>query len=442
MRTWIWFASAVAVCGCSASDPSKSSRAQQTPRSSNAGAPSAAGSGATPITGKAPDTTMVLLDTPTAPAEPIDSGIVELGCEVGKFCKPTTPDPTNCGTLTLGQEIEIKKIPGNLLLVFDQSVSMSEPWGASGQTKLAAAQAAIRNAIMSLQDSLTVGALFFPTYACAGPGGLGGPGLPGGGLPGGGLPGGGLPGGGPGGILNGLGGMSVEPIGGMGQIPFQPAPQFLPVWDEHWTLAGVGTGIGTPMQEAFDRANEAISAAMLEGDLAVVAVTDGAPNCFPASDTTDLEVNRASTWLAERGVKTYVVGLPGAQGVQLLNDVAAQGGTTEYILPDDPKQLEDRLRTLISETSKTVFDSCSIKLTPAADPADLLLMVVREASDDTLHQVPHMLTPTAGWTISPDGVQVEIVGDLCADAMNGRFTSIQFQYPCKEGEPIPPLSPS
>lgn len=435
---WFWFAGAVAVCGCSASDAAMSSRLQQ--KAADPGGTSAAGSGASSITGRSPDT-MVLVDTP-APMAQVDSGIVEQGCEVGKFCKPTSPDPTNCGTLTLGQEIEIKKIPGNLLLVFDQSVSMSEPWGASGQTKLAAAQAAIRNAIMSLQDSLTVGALFFPTYACAGPGGPGGPGLPGGGLPGGGLPGGGLPGGGPGGVLNGLGGMSVEPIDGMGQIPFQPAPQFLPMWDEHWTLAGVGTGIGTPMQEAFDRANEAIASAMLEGDLAVVAVTDGAPNCFPNSDTTDLEVNRASTWLAERGIKTYVVGLPGAQGVQLLNEVAAQGGTTEYILPDDPKQLEDRLRTLISETSKTVFDSCSIKLTPAADPADQLLMVVREASDDTLHQVPHMLTPTAGWTISPDGVQVEIMGDLCADAMNGRFTSIQFQYPCKEGEPIPPLSPS
>lgn len=432
MKTWIWIASALAVGACSASDPSTSRRAQGSANNQDPST-SAAGSGAVANVGKTPPSTTLLLE-PTAPVEPVDSGIVELGCEVGKFCKPTTPDPTNCGTLTLGQEIEIKKIPGNLLLVFDQSVSMSEPWGRSGQTKLAAAQGAIRNAIMSLQDSLTVGALFFPTYSCAaGIGGLGGPGLPGGGVPGG---------GGPGGVLNGLGGMSVEPIGGMGQIPFQPASQFLPVWDDHWALAGVGTGIGTPMQEAFDRANEAIAGAMLQGDLAVVAVTDGAPNCFPGSDTTEPEVNRAATWLAERGVKTYVVGLPGAQGVQLLNDVAAQGGTTEYILPDDPKQLEDRLRTLISETSKTVFDSCSIKLTPPADPADQLLMVVTEASDKTLHQVPHMLTPTAGWTISPDGVQVEIIGDLCADAMNGRFTSIQFQYPCKEGEPIPPLSPS
>jgi hypothetical protein len=152
-------------------------------------------------------------------------------------------------------------------------------------------------------------------------------------------------------------------------------------------------------------------------------------------------VNRSAAWLAQRGIKTYVVGLPGAQGVQLLNDVAAQGGTSQYILPDDPKALEDQLRTLIQQTSRTVFDSCSIHLTPAADPPDGLLMVVKEVMDDTKRQVPHMLTPTAGWTISPDGQQVEIQGDLCNDAKNGRFTSITFEYPCKSSEPIPPLSP-
>ncbi|HET8936677.1 MAG TPA: vWA domain-containing protein [Polyangiales bacterium] len=437
MRTSVWLVSVAALIGCSATDSSKSSR-MQVKSAGSAGAPAAAMSGIVP--GKGPDTNSVLIETSKAPPAPVDSGIVEPGCEVGKFCKPTTPDPENCGTLTLGQEIQVKKIPGNLLLVFDQSVSMSEPWGTSGQTKLTAAQAAIRNAIMSLQDSLTVGAIFFPTYACAA---RGGPGIGSGGLPGGAqLPGAGLPGGGPGGVLMGITGMAVEPITGMGQIPFHPATEFLPMWDEHWNMAGAGTGVGTPMQEAFDRANEALATAQLQGDVAVVAVTDGAPNCFPGGDTTDLEVNRAAKWLTDRGVKTYVVGLPGAAGVQLLNDVAAQGGTTEYILPDDPKQLEDRLRTLIQETNKVVFDTCSIHLTPAADPADQLLMVVKEAKDDSLHQVPHELTPTAGWTITPDGMQVEIVGDLCADAMNGRFTSITFQYPCKEGEPIPPLSPS
>ena len=338
------------------------------------------------------------------------------GCEIGKFCVPTTPDPDNCGTLTLGQDVQVKKVPGNLLVVFDQSLSMSEPWGNGGQTKLQAAQMAIANAVMSLQDSLTVGALFFPTTACmpsraALAGGIAGN-LP---LPGGpGGPGGPLPGGGPGGIVMGaLGLQSVDPIDSATQIQFQPAAMFLNAWNAHWGMPGAGAGIGTPMQEAFDRADAAIAAAQLTGDIAVLAVTDGEPNCFPAQGAmTDLEVNRAKNWLATKNIKTYVVGLPGAAGVQILNDVAMQGGTMQYILPDDPKMLEDRLRELVQETVKTTFDSCSIMLTPAADPADKLVMIAVEASDNSEHTVPHMLTPTAGWTISPDGVQVEDSGRL------------------------------
>lgn len=435
MRTWTWILGSCLVCACSAnavgparsggSAPAAGSGAA-TPKSDNPGSPQDPGGG--------------LVAMAPAPS-PHDAGIVADGCQVGQFCKPLVPDPDNCGTLTLGQDIQIKHIPGNLLLVFDQSLSMSEPWGTTGQTKLLAAQTAIKNAITSLQDSLTVGALFFPTAACAGgPGGLGRAGLPGGpaGVPGGpGLPAG------PGGLL---GMRAVEPIDGQGQIPFAAAPQFIQSWDQHWNSGTAGLGIGTPMQEAFDRADEALAAAKLVGDIAVVAVTDGEPNCFPNSaanggTATDLETNRAKNWLAARGVKTYVVGLPGAAGVQLLNDVAMQGGTMQYILPDDPKMLEDRLRTLVQETMKTSFDSCSIHLTPAADPADKLLMVVVEAKDNSKHQVPHTLTPSAGWTITPDGTQVEITGDLCSDAKNGRFTSITFQYPCKNSVPLTPLQP-
>jgi hypothetical protein len=91
---------------------------------------------------------------------------------------------------------------------------------------------------------------------------------------------------------------------------------------------------------------------------------------------------------------------------------------------------------------KTTFDSCSINLSPAADPADGLQMVVIEAANQMKGQVPHMLTPTAGWTITPDGKHVEITGDLCSDAMAGRFLSISFEYKCKDDPPIPVISPS
>jgi hypothetical protein len=401
---------------CSASDGTTSKGRKAGPSSAGQAGSAAAPTPTDPGLGAPVNTDQVLITSSSADAGvamPVDPNL-PANCEVGKFCAPSSPDPENCGTLTLQQDVEIKRTPGNLLLVFDQSASMAEPWGDTGQLKLGAAQMAIANAITSLQDVVTVGAIFFPTYACV-------PAFP-------------PP---PGG--------AVTNIDGEGQIPFLPGPEFLAAWNAHWGNGNIALGIGTPMQEAFDRADTAIAAAQLDGTLAVVAITDGAPTCFPdGADPawmTDLETNRAQTWLANAGVKTYVVGLPGAAGVQILNDVAQSGGTTEYILPDDPALLEAKLREVVQETVKTKFDSCSINLTPAADPADKLQMVVVEAGSSEKNQVPRMLSPTAGWSITPDGTHVEIEGDLCADAMSGRFSSITFEYACKELPPLKPISP-
>lgn len=420
MHAYNWPLAIVLLAGCSANPVNSPSRGNGMSQSLAAGGGSQSSGGAgNSAVGTGMDA------NPTAPPMlapmPMSGGGgaagapgVPEGCVVGQFCKNMEPDPTNCGTLTLAQDVEVKRTPGNLLLVFDQSLSMGEPWGSTGMSKLQAAQTAIANAVMTLQDSLTVGALFFPTYACI-------PALP-------------PP---PGG--------AVTPIEGEGQIPFQPGPMFLQSWMTKWGNASISLGIGTPMQEAFDRADVALQMAKLEGSVAVVAVTDGEPNCFPdpmvTMTPTDVETARAANWLMTRQVKTYVVGLPGANGVQLLNDVAVSGGTMQYIVPDDPAMLEAKLKEVVQETVKTKFDSCSINLTPAADPADKLQMIVVEASNMMKSQVPHMLTASAGWTITPDGKHVEITGDLCSDAMGGRFATITFEYGCKEVPPLKPIQP-
>src|SRR6476661_49390 len=48
-------------------------------------------------------------------------------CEVGKFCAPTTPDG-NCGSLRFESDVEVTRTPGNILVIFDQSGSMDQPW--------------------------------------------------------------------------------------------------------------------------------------------------------------------------------------------------------------------------------------------------------------------------------------------------------------------------
>lgn len=333
-------------------------------------------------------------------------------CAVGVFCTPSVPDPEGCGSLTLEGDVEVTRTPANLLVIFDQSGSMGDGWGVSGQSKLLAARTALVNALTPLQDVLTVGAIFFPTAACI-------PALP-------------PPQGG-----------AVAPIDAPTQIAFQPAATFLPAWEQHWTMPGAGSGIGTPMQEAFDRAAVAIESAALTGPTAVFAFTDGAPNCFPDPMLTGIptmtEPNHAAEWLAMRQIKTYMVGLPGAAGAQILDQVAQSGGTMNYILPDDPAQLEMKLREVVQEQVKTAFDSCTITLSPPAMVPDELHLVVVEKG--VRQEAARDLGNGSGWSVSDDGALVEMTGALCDNAKAGTFEQITFEFGCVELPPLPPPAP-
>ena len=347
-------------------------------------------------------------------------------CSEG-FCGPKGADG-DCGSFIVNTDVEMTVTPGNLLVVFDQSASMVEPWPATGTTKLEAAQRSLSTALMPLKDLLTVGAIFLPTTSCA----PGRPGLPGG---------------------------AVAPIDGQGQIPFMPGPQFLTAWDTHWQMSPPGLTIGTPLQEAFMRADEALTKSTLKGQTIVVAFTDGAPNCFMQSGgglgigglgaggplappNTDVEVERAGQWLAMKGIKTYVVGLPGAQGVQVLNDIAVSGGTMNFIVPENTMDLEMKLRSAVEETVKRGLNSCKITLDPAPAAPEKLHLIVAEASDPTQSfQVDRKLSDDAGWTLSPDATTVELTGRLCEDALAGRFGKVTFEYGCVDKPPLPPPPP-
>jgi hypothetical protein len=355
-----------------------------------------------------------------------------MACEEGMFCKPTTPDG-NCGTINFKPDVEVTRTPGNLLIVFDQSFSMEQMWQGTGKTKIVAARDALVAAITSLQAEVTVGAVFLPTASCFDPGYqaavelamlLGQP-----------------P---PEPTAPAYFGNAVPAIDDPTQINFRPGAEFLTAWEAHWTSFVGGQLIGTPLQEGFDRAAEAIAAAKMNnllagsGQVAVVAFTDGEPNCTPdpartMRDTMEL-APRAADWLASSGIKTYVVGLPGAnEGAATLNGVAQSGGTTQFIDPGDPAMLEAKLRDVISETVKTGFNTCSIKIDPVPEVPDELLMIVEEPNVGR-QQVPR----DRGWALDAQG-GIEITGPLCDDAKAGRFSDITFEYACPDVPPPPPL---
>lgn len=202
----------------------------------------------------------------------------------------------------------------------------------------------------------------------------------------------------------------------------------------------------------------------LEGDTFVVLVTDGAPNCnfeasCPASECTlnienltvgstacTRDVNccdpggllgqnapgycvdtdateHAVDSLAEAGIMTYVVGLPGAEPyAALLNRLAAAGGTargaeTDYYAVGDADALSEALRDI----GTGIAIRCSIDLeTPPEDPARVNVYfdgdVVPSGDDD-------------GWIWDGDQ-RIEVRGEACDRLRSGAVLEARVVFGC------------
>ncbi|MDH5674356.1 MAG: hypothetical protein OEZ06_19680 [Myxococcales bacterium] len=342
-------------------------------------------------------------------------------CADGERCGPTGLDPNDCGNLTLNSDAETIEMPGNLLVIFDRSGSMNQNWDT--RTKSQAAGEALQAALDPLKDLLTVGAVLFPspdTMAQAGSGCT------------------------PGDFICELGGLivggiaalggscNVNPITSPDQLNFLPGPQFIIDFPNLWSLSSGST----PLGDAVVMADQAIASSTFTGEIAVVIITDGEPNCG-----TDMnQVNMfAANWLSQ-GIPTHVIGLPGAGGAaNLLQQLAVTGGTGSFIEPSDPAALEARLRAIVSETIKAGIDSCDITVDPPAEDPDQLHMVVMENGIE--QDVPRDLAADASWSVSADGSQISLQGQLCQDAIDGRFASISFKFGCVDLPPLPPQRP-
>jgi hypothetical protein len=202
----------------------------------------------------------------------------------------------------------------------------------------------------------------------------------------------------------------------------------------------------------------------LDGKTYLVLITDGAPNCNPDAECTSQDcmrnlqgdtiagqhcvpggVNccdpdifgeeapkscvdvtaseRAIEELAEHGVATYVIGMPGAEPFEdVLDRLAAAGGTarasgTSYYAVADQDELEDAL----SSIATGLAIRCSIDLDEPPDDATR----VNVYFDGTL--VP--ADPDDGW--SWDGDQRIIVnGAACADLESGSVADARAVFGC------------
>jgi hypothetical protein len=180
---------------------------------------------------------------------------------------------------------------------------MALPWE-DGVPRWRVAADALDEAITPLADRLTVGAILFPSSEPSGSGVC----------------------------------APVDPV--EAQLPYADAPSFLDAWRSRWESAEPFGD--TPIDTAFDAAD-----ASLPGDdvsTTVVLLTDGEPTCRGPVDAT----SHAEAWAA-RGVRTFVIGLPGASGAETLDAIARAGETGSPISPSDAAALTEGLRLVLGD---------------------------------------------------------------------------------------------
>lgn len=201
----------------------------------------------------------------------------------------------------------------------------------------------------------------------------------------------------------------------------------------------------------------------LDGDTYLVLLTDGAPNCDfeavcgasectlniegqslghdactasfnccdPANAGLDAGGNcvdadateRQVAWLADRGIPTYVVGMPGAAPyAAVLNRLAVAGGTardgdTSYYAVNDQAELEDALYAI----GTGIAISCSIELdAPPEDPTRVNVYFDGDV-------VP--ADPDDGWSWDGD-TRIQVNGDACARLESGDVIDARAVFGC------------
>ncbi len=195
----------------------------------------------------------------------------------------------------------------------------------------------------------------------------------------------------------------------------------------------------TPTHAALDSA-----AASLAGstDGVLVLATDGAPNCGAGAAgcrcTTssafcgtlgyigcldDTATITALNDLRARGIRTYVVGIPGTDDyAAVLDAMAAAGGTARtgspsYYRASDSAALASALGT-ISDAEV----SCRFAL--AAAPAD------RTNVNVFLDDAPTARDTGDGFVLSDDGLTIELQGTACDALRAGTIADVRFEFGC------------
>jgi hypothetical protein len=289
-------------------------------------------------------------------------------------CVASNPDggPATCG----GELFQAAKVNSNMFIAFDQSGSMDNPIVAGGPTKWEIATAAIKQVTTQYQSQIQFGLMLFPagggnSQQCV-----------------------------PGPVSVQVGdqrgaaiGMSLDATGPGGRTPIGGV----------LTAAGMVPALADPMRANY-----------------VMLVTDGTETCGGDG------VAAATANLANKGIKTFVVGFGGEVDAQNLSDIATAGGTprpgaTKYYQADDAAGLTAAFN-LIAQGAL----GCEYRLASAPpDPAKVFVYVNGVLQN---RDVAH----ANGWDYSPATTRITFYGGLCSLVATDATAKVSIVYGCRD----------
>jgi hypothetical protein len=348
----------------------------------------------------------------------------------GVVVEPEDGSTTGCG----GEVIPAVSDPPTLYFVLDRSGSMNEAFGASDTSKYETARAALRDVLLAIGHRVRYGAAVFPAIASSD---------------------GCTP------------GNQVFPTA-LGDSPtYAESGRSGPVLSDFLRRLGFAQGDGgTPTAATL----AALTPTLVElgPRTHVVLATDGAPNCNADAEcdaeacTLNIEglalANAACSGernccdpelegegvqrycvdsdplleqveqLAELGIPTYVIGMPGAEAyADVLDRLAIAGGTARDSAPSYYDAADtDALTEALYAIGTGVAISCSIELESApADPGLVNLYfdgrVILSDPDD-------------GWTWTSER-SLEVRGDACDELKSGAIYQAEVVFGCETEVP-------
>lgn len=194
--------------------------------------------------------------------------------------------------------------------------------------------------------------------------------------------------------------------------------------------------IGTPTAGAVKNAVAYLQTLTDQNPKFLLLATDGEPNCANGGSVNTSDATGATNAIKNAkslGIPTFVVGIATtsvAAATTALNSAAVAGGypltgATQYYAVSDTQALSDALNQIVG-----LATSCTISLanTPVGQDWSIAITATNSSGDTVV------IDPDAnnGWGYTDTNkTAISLVGTACDNLKTGAFTDIKFVYTCK-----------